>query len=862
MKNKNKKPAKSPGGIQAGPPQSESLGGERVNFENREIVNEMQESYLSYAMSVIIARALPDVRDGMKPVHRRILYAMHDMGLSSGGKHRKSATVVGETLGKYHPHGDTAVYDSMVRMAQEFAMRYPLVNGQGNFGSVDGDNAAAMRYTEAKLTPIAEEMLKDLEKDTVDFIPNYDNTRTEPAVLPSKVPQLLLNGTLGIAVGMATNIPPHNLTEVVDATTHLIDDPKATVEDLFQFIKGPDFPTGGEIYNKKEIIQAYVFGKGPILNRAKADIVEEKGKFRIIISELTYQTNKSTLLEKIADLIKEKKIEGIKDIRDESDKDGIRIVIELKNDAFPQKVLNKLFKYTELQKTFHLNMLALTEGIQPQTLSLKQVLEQFIEHRQIVITRRYKFELKKTQERVHILEGLAKALKNIDKVIELIKKSKDREDAKINLIKAFKLTEIQTNAILDMRLQTLAGLERKKILDELEEKLKLIKEIEDILANPKKILKVVKEELTEIKQKFGDERKTKVHSAGVGEFAEEDLIADQEIIVTVTNTGYIKRVDPKSYKAQNRGGKGMIGIKTKEEDFVEHFFVCSTHDDLLFFSNKGKVYQTKAYEIPEATRVSRGRAIVNILGLSSEEKISAVVPLERPATNSVSGRARLNAQSAFGGESKFLAMVTKKGIIKKTEVDKFRNIRKGGIAAITLEKDDDLEWVKITHGDDDMILVTKLGQAIRFSEKDLRPMGRNAMGVRGVRLRTMKAKDKEEFTDAVVGMEIINQATKKLNPDVLIISSNGYGKRTPVDNFKVQHRGGVGIKAANVTEKTGSLVGVRMISLDEEDLIVTSQKGNVIRTSIKNISKLGRVTQGVRVMKLADNDKVASIACV
>jgi DNA gyrase subunit A len=681
--NKNK-PAESPEGIQAGPPQSESLSGDpiekRVNFQDREIVTEMQESYLSYAMSVIVARALPDVRDGMKPVHRRILYAMHDMGLSSGGKHRKSATVVGETLGKYHPHGDTAVYDSMVRMAQDFAMRYPLVDGQGNFGSIDGDNAAAMRYTEARLTPIAEEMLKDLEKDTVDFIPNYDNTRTEPAVLPSKVPQLLLNGTLGIAVGMATSIPPHNLTEVVDATEHLIENPKATVEELFQFIKGPDFPTGGEIYNKKEIIQAYVFGKGPILNRAKADIVEEKGKFKIIISELTYQTNKSTLLEKIADLVKEKKIEGIRDIRDESDKDGIRIVIELKNDAFPQKVLNKLFKYTELQKTFHLNMLALTEGIQPQTLSLKQVLEQFIEHRKIVITRRYKFELKKTQERVHILEGLAKALKNIDKVIELIKKSKDREDAKLGLIKVFKLSEIQANAILDMRLQTLAGLERKKILDELEEKLKLIKEIEDILADPKKILKVVKNELTEIKQKFGDERKTKVHSAGVGEFAEEDLIADQEIIVTVTNTGYIKRVDPKSYKAQNRGGKGMIGIKTKEEDFVEHFFVCSSHDDLLFFSNKGKVYQTKAYEIPEATRVSRGRAIVNILGLSSEEKISAVVPLEREKKGD-------NGDS----QSKFLAMVTKKGIIKKTEVEKFRNIRKGGIAAITLEKDDDLE---------------------------------------------------------------------------------------------------------------------------------------------------------------------------
>ncbi|MBU4284761.1 DNA gyrase subunit A [Patescibacteria group bacterium] len=826
--------------------------GPKKNIELKEITEEMQESYLDYAMSVIVARALPDVRDGLKPVHRRILYAMHDMGLSSGAKYRKSATVVGETLGKYHPHGDMAVYDSMVRMAQDFAMRYPLVDGQGNFGSVDGDNAAAMRYTETRLTPIAEEMLKDIEKDTIDFVPNYDNTRVEPKVLPSRIPQLLLNGTLGIAVGMATSIPPHNLTEVIDATNHLIDNPKATVEDLFQFIKGPDFPTGGEIYNKKEIIQAYVFGKGPILNRAKIDIIEEKGKFRIIISELTYQTNKSTLLEKIADLVKEKKLEGIRDIRDESDKDGIRIVIELKNDAFPQKILNKLYKYTELQKTFHLNMLALTEGIQPQTLSLKQVLTQFIEHRQIVVTRRYKFELAKTTERVHILEGLAKALKNIDKVIELIKKSKDREDAKLGLMKTFKLTEIQANAILEMRLQTLAGLERKKILDELEEKLKLIKEIEDILANPKKILKKVKDELLEIRQKYGDERKTKVFTSKVGEFAEEDLIADQEIIVTVTNTGYIKRVDPKSYRAQNRGGKGMIGIKTKEEDFVEHFFVCSTHDDLLFFSNKGKVFQNKAYEIPEATRVSRGRAIVNILGLSSEEKISAVVPLEREKKGT-------NGNNI---QSKFLAMVTKKGIIKKTEVDKFRNIRKGGMAAITLDKGDDLKWVKITHGDDEIMLVTKLGQAIKFSEKDLRPMGRNAMGVRGVKLRVIKSKDKEEFTDAVVGMEIITANTKKLNPDILVVSSNGYGKRTPVDNFKVQRRGGVGIKAANTTEKTGSLIGIRMITPEKEDLIVTSEKGNVIRTSIKNISKLGRVTQGVRIMKLADKDKVASIACV
>lgn len=813
----------------------------------REITEEMKESYLDYAMSVIVARALPDVRDGLKPVHRRILFAMHNMGLGSGGKFRKSATVVGETLGKYHPHGDVAVYDSMVRMAQPFSMRYPLVNGQGNFGSVDGDNAAAMRYTEAKLTPIAEEILRDIEKDTVDFMPNYDSTIEEPKVMPSKVPNLLLNGVLGIAVGMATNIPPHNLNEVVDAICHLISNPKATVEDLFQFIKGPDFPTGGEIYGKKEIIQAYAFGKGPIMARAKSEIVEEKGHIKIIINELTYQTNKSTLLEKIADLVKEKKIQDIRDLRDESDRDGIRVVIELKSGAVPQKVLNKLYKYTELQKVFHLNTIALVDGIQPQTLSLKQLLEQFIGHRKIIVTRRYEYELTRAKERVHILEGLAIALKNIDKVIALIKKSKDKEDAKTGLMKIFKLSEIQALAILEMKLQALAGLERKKILDELEEKLKLIKEIENILASPKKILKVVEDELIEIKNKYGDERRTKVINSQIGEFSEEDLIPEEETIITITNTGYIKRVDPKLYRAQHRGGKGMIGIKTKEEDFVDHFFVASTHDDLLFFSDKGKVYQTKAYEVPEANRASRGRAIVNILGISTEDKINAIVPLVKTKNNESEG---------------FLAMVTEKGIIKKTAVDKFRNIRKGGIAAITLDKGDNLKWVKITHGDDEIMLITKLGQGIKFSEKDLRPMGRNARGVKGIRLRTFSKKKDEEFIDGVVGMEIIGVNLKKTNPEILIVSSNGYGKKTPIDNYKNQHRGGVGTKAAKVTDKTGALVAIRMVNIEAEDLIVTSQKGNVIRTNIKNISKLGRVTQGVRIMRLDEGDKVASIACV
>lgn len=816
-----------------------------MRVQAREITKEMKESYLDYAMSVIISRAIPDARDGLKPVQKRILYAMHEMGLLSSSKYRKSANVTGITMAYYHPHGDMAIYDALARMAQDFSLRYPLIDGQGNWGSVDGDRPAAQRYTECRLSKIGEEMLKDIEKETVDWVDNYDGTRKEPSVLPSPLPNLLLNGTLGIAVGMATNIPPHNLGELVDAICYLVDHPKATIEELFQFIKGPDFPTGGEIYNKKEIIQAYVFGKGPIVARAKAEIIEEQGKFKIIVNELTYQTNKSTLLEKIAELIKNKRIQGIRDVRDESDKEGIRIVIELKSDAHPQKVLNKLYKHTDLQKVFHLNAIALTDGIQPQTLSLKQLLVQFVIHRETVVTRRLQYNLARAKERIHILEGLTKALRNIDKVIALIKKSKDREVAKNGLKKTFKLTEIQAIAILEMRLQTLAALERKKILDELKEKQLLIKEIETILASPRKILKVVKDELIKIKEKYNDERRTKVFIAKIGEFAEEDLVPEEKTIITVTNTGYIKRVNPKSYRAQRRGGKGIIGIKTKQEDFVEHFFVSSTHDDLLFFSDKGKVYQTKAYEIPEAGRTSRGRAIVNILGISTDEKISAVVPLKKEKNNN--------------SETKFLVMVTEKGIIKRTAKEKFRNIRKGGIAAITLNKDDSLQWVKVTNGNDEITLITKLGQGIRFLEKDLRSMGRSARGVRGIRIKPSK---KEEFTDGVVGMEVISSTLKETRPEILIISSNGYGKRTPIDNFKIQHRGGIGIKAAKVTEKTGALVAIRTLTPDKEDLIVTSQKGNVIRTAIKSISCLGRVTQGVKIMRLDQGDKVVSIACV
>ncbi|MBD3282261.1 MAG: DNA gyrase subunit A [Candidatus Portnoybacteria bacterium] len=814
----------------------------------KEITDEMKESYIDYAMSVIISRAIPDARDGLKPVHRRILYAMKEMGLTAGAKYRKSANVTGITMAYYHPHGDMAIYDALARMAQDFSLRYTLVDGQGNWGSVDGDPPAAQRYTECKLSKIGEEMLRDIDKNTVNFVENYDGVRKEPSVLPSPIPNLLLNGTVGIAVGMATSIPPHNLNEVIDATCHLADNPKATVEDLFKFIKGPDFPTGGEIYNKKEIVKAYAFGKGPITTRAKAEIVEEKKRFRIIVSELTYGTNKATLLEKIASLIKNKKIQGVKNVRDESDKDGIRVVVDLKKDAFPKKVLNKLFKYTDLQKTFHLNAIALTDGIQPQTLSLKELLSQFIAHRQEVTVRRLEYDLGKAKERMHILEGLAKALKNIDKVIALIKKSKDREDAKKGLMKSFKLTEVQALAILEMKLQTLAGLERKKIMDELEEKKKLIKEIESILSSPKKILGVVKDELKEMKEKYGDARKTKVFASKLDQFEEEDLIPDEETIITVTNTGYIKRVNPKSYRAQRRGGKGIIGIKTKQEDFVEHFFVSSTHDNLLFFSDKGKVYKTKAYEVPEGARSSRGRAIVNILGISSSEKITAVVPVKKSKDDD-SG-------------IKSLIMVTEKGIIKKTNIEKFRNIRKGGITAISLDKEDNLKWVKGASGDDEIMLITKLGQSIRFSEKDLRPMGRTAKGVIGIRLQSSSRKKKKEFENKVVGMEIISSVVKEDKPDVLIVSSNGYGKRTPLNNFKTQKRGGMGIKAAKVTEKTGPLAVIRMVTPEKEDLIVTSKKGNVIRTTIKSISRLGRVTQGVRIMKLAEGDRIVSLACV
>jgi len=801
--------------------------------KHREINEEMKESYIDYAMSVIVSRALPDVRDGLKPVHRRILYAMGEDGLYHNSKFRKSATVVGSVLGRYHPHGDTAVYDALVRMAQDFSLRYPLVQGQGNFGSLDGDPASAMRYSEAKLSKIGQEMLKDIHKDTVDFIDNYDATRKEPVVLPSPVPQLLLNGSLGIAVGMATNIPPHNLSEVCDAAIYCLDHPQATAEELFQFIKGPDFPTGGIIFNQKEIVTVYSQGRGPILNRGKADIVaEKKGGWQIIISEIPYQVNKSTLVAQIAKLIQEKKIQGVKDARDESDRDGVRIVLDLKKGAFPQKILNRLYKSTDLQKKFHLNMLALVDGIQPRTLSLPEVLNYYLQHRQEVVLRRSKYELNKAKEREHILEGLSKCLSNIDKVIAIIKKSQNREEAKKNLKAGFKLTDIQTEAILETKLSALARLERKKIEEELKEIRGKIKELSAIIKSPKKIKTIVKKELNEAKDNFGDQRRTKVYVKKAEELSEEDLVPEEEVLVTLTQKGYVKRISPSAYKIQKRGGKGITGIRTQDDDFVEHFLLANTLDKLLFFTDSGKVFALPAYEIPQGTRVSRGRALVNFLEISPEDKILAVLPL---------GKRDIEAKVQY------LVMATKNGIIKKTALDEFKNIRSSGLIAIRLKKGDLLRSVKKTSGKSEIILVTKKAQSIRFKEKQIRPMQRNAAGNKGIRLKQ---------GDELIGMEV---AEKEQTKDyLLVITEQGYGKRTKLTNYRLQSRGGTGIKTAKITNRTGGLVKAKILKGDEE-LIIISQKGQVIRTSAKSISALSRATQGVRVMKLSGGDKVISL---
>ncbi|MDP3741529.1 MAG: DNA gyrase subunit A [bacterium] len=806
----------------------------------RILEDEMRESYLDYAMSVIVSRALPDVRDGLKPVHRRVLYAMNELGLGPGARYRKSATVVGEVLGKYHPHGDVAVYDSLVRLAQNFAMRYPLVDGQGNFGSMDGDAPAAMRYTECRIAPITGELLNDLDKDTVSWMDNYDATKQEPKVLPAKLPNLLLNGTLGIAVGMATDIPPHNIGEIIDASNALIENPKLTSEDLMEFVLGPDFPTGGIIYDFEAIKSAYATGKGSVVIRAKTEIVEgQDGHFRILITEIPYRVNKATLLEKFAELVRDKKIDGIKNLRDESDKDGVRIVVDLKKDALPNKILNQLFKYSQLQDTFHLNMLALVDGIEPRVLNLKMILEYYIAHRREVVTRRTRFDLQKAKDRAHILEGLKIALDHIDAIIKTIKQSDTKEEAHGQLMKKFKLSERQATAILEMRLQQLAGLEQKKIEDELKEKLKLIAELEAILKSPKKIDGLIITELAELKTKYGDPRRTKMVKQPIGEFKVEDLIANEDAIIVVTKSGYVKRLPPDTYKKQGRGGKGVIGITTKDEDFVETMQTAETHDDVLFFTNRGRVFQTKVYELPETSRTAKGQALVNFLELGAGEFATAVLTI---------GKAERQ-------KYKFLLMCTTSGTMKKTAIEEFVKVRRSGLISIKLKGADELKWVKLTSGADQAMITTAArGQTIRFKETDVRPMGRTASGVRGIRVR----KD-----DQVMSLDVIEKSADVKNLQVLVVSEFGLGKKTPLDQYKIQHRGGSGIKTMNITKKTGSIKVMQIVSRAEEaDLVVISKMGQTLRTALGQISTLGRATQGVRVMRLDTGDSVASAAIV
>lgn len=808
------------------------------NVEPRSLVEEIQTSFLDYAMSVIVHRALPDARDGLKPVHRRILYAMWTLGLRSSGKFRKSATVVGEVLGKYHPHGDSAVYDAMVRMAQDFNMRYPLVRGQGNFGSMDGDGAAAMRYTEAKLAGIAEELLFDIDKNTVDFRPNYDGSHDEPAVLPSKLPGLLLNGTLGIAVGMATNIPPHNLTELCNGIHALIDNPDIEIDELFSIIPGPDFPTGGIIYDKNAIRTAYSTGKGGIVMRAQTEITEDKSGFKIIVSELPYQVNKAQLVEKIAELVNEKKIEGIRDLRDESNKDGVRVVVELKKDAYPKKVLNQLFKMTQLQETFHVNALCLVDGIQPKVLTLKNLLEEYLGHRQTVVRRRTQFELDKAKDRMHILEGLRIALLHIDDVIATIKKSKDKDEARTNLIAKFKLSEIQAGAILDMRLQQLANLERLRLEQEHEEKRKLIEELESILASPKKLLNIIKTEVNEIKEKYGDERRTVIVPHPVGEFSMEDLVPQEDVLVLLTQDGYIKRLPPDTFRAQHRGGKGVIGLETKDEDAVSRLFTANTHTEIMFFTSRGRVFRLKAYELPQGQRTSKGQAIVNFLQLAPGEKVSVMLPMDEIE------------------DAKYMVMVTSRGTIKKCAMDAFEHVRRTGLIVINLDEGDELTWVKPSTGGDDISLVSRGGQSIRFSENDVRAMGRVAAGVRGIKLKP---------GDTVVGMDIINpKLADQGQLELFTITENGMGKRTNLTEYKAQSRAGSGIRTAKVTDKTGGVVGAYISNKDDDrDLVLISKNGIVVRTPFKNVPSLGRDTQGVRVMRFKEaGDLVSSVTFV
>ncbi len=808
------------------------------NIKPVEITDELRNSYLLYAMSVIVARALPDVRDGLKPVQRRILWAMWDSGLTHSAKFKKSANVVGEVMGKYHPHGDTAIYDTIARMAQDFSLRYPLIDGQGNWGSVDGDAPAAMRYTEARLTKIAEEILTDIEKETVEWQGNYDNTRDEPKCLPAKIPNLLLNGTMGIAVGMATSIPPHNLLEIVDAIVYLSEHPDADTKELMKFIPGPDFPTGGVIYDRKAIEEAYATGRGAVTMRAVADIEERKsGSYQIIITEMPYQVNKSELISKMAELVVDKRIEGIRDLRDESDRDGMRIVIEIKNDGAPQKILNQLYQYTELQKNFYFNMIALVGGVQPQTLSLKEILSEYIAHRAIIVRKRTEFDLKKAEERTHVLEGLAKALDAIDKVIAAIKKSKDKDEARVNLMKQFFLSEIQANAILEMRLQTLAALERHKIEDELKEKRLFIAELKSILKSEKKIMDIVRKEAIDMKTAFPDKRRTKIIATGLKDFREEDLIPQEDVIITLTKDGYIKRLPAATFKSQKRGGKGLIGIDLKEEDQIYKIIFADTHDNVLFFTDRGRAFQTKVYDIPVASRTAKGKSIYSFLTIPGTEKISGIITY--------------NNEKKVG----FLVMATENGIIKKTKLEDFDNVRKSGIIALKLKDNDSLRWVRQSSGNDEIILVTKNGQSIRFKEKDVRSMGRTAAGIKALRLKK---------GDAVAGLDIIEKKEKEVagKERLIVVMAHGFGKQTPLKEYKTQKRGGGGIKTANVTQKTGPVIDAQIINDEVQEIIAFSSKGQVIRTNLSAVRIAGRATQGVKIMNMDAGDSLSGIVCV
>lgn len=802
----------------------------------RNISLEMEESYLNYAMSVIVSRALPDVRDGLKPVHRRILFAMNEVGLKSSAKFRKSATVVGEVLGKYHPHGDSAVYDSMVRMAQDFALRYPLVNGQGNFGSVDGDSAAAMRYTEAKMMPITENLLEDIDKNTVDFRDNYDGSQREPVVLPSKIPQLLLNGTMGIAVAMATSIPPHNLKELSDAILHMLDNPDDDIEKLMEFIKGPDFPTGGTIYDVNAIKTMYVTGRGGIVMRAKADITENaKGKARIIITEIPYQVNKATLVQKIAELVRDKKVMNITDLRDESNREGMRIVIELKKDSYPKKILQQLYKLTPLQTSFNMNMIALVDGIQPRLLNLKQVLEYFILHRKEVIVRRTQFELEKAQARAHILEGLKIALDNIDEVIAIIRGSDDKEQAHDLLCEKFSLSSLQAKAILEMRLQTLAGLERKKIEEEYNQLMIIIADLQAILADPTRVVKIIKEETNAIRDKYGDERRTEIIAHPVGKISSLDTVPNEPVIITLTEENYIKRLPVNTFRTQHRGGKGVSGLTTKEEDQVKLVRFAHNHDNILFFTNLGKCYQIRVFEIPQGSRIAKGQAIINLLQLGKNEHVTSALIVKEGDV-----------------KCKYLMMATKRGFIKKSTFEDFSNVRRNGLIAIKLREDDELIWVKQIDEKDEVIMVTESGKSIKFEESDVRPMGRSAQGVIGIRI---KEKDK------LVEMDVLPSTLGEDEAKLLVVMENGLGKSSQVSTYRSQKRGGTGVLTAKVTAKTGKVIGALVLTEDtNNDLILLSKEGQAIRLNTKNIPTLGRATQGVYIMRLNGPDKVVSMS--